>query len=73
VGGQGFEGREEGEGMVVEGGVLLEPSHAYIPKSDIPGLCFKPATFSVLGVRFTDASEKNGCRFVAIMPLRYKS
>jgi hypothetical protein len=41
----------------VEGGVHLGPSNTHIPRSDSP--CFEPATFYVLGVRFTDASEKN--------------
>jgi hypothetical protein len=60
-------GPQPGSETSVERGVHLGPSHAYIPKSDSPGII--PATFSVLGVRFTDASEKNGCRLVAILPL----
>jgi hypothetical protein len=54
----------------VEGGVHLGPSHAYITISDSLG--FEFATFCVLGVRFTDASD-NGCRLVVILPLSNKS
>jgi hypothetical protein len=52
----------------MEGGVHLGPSHAYIPRSDSPGI--EPATSYLLGVRFADASEKYGChRLVAFLPL----
>jgi hypothetical protein len=53
----------------VEGGVHLGPSHAYIPRSDSPG--FKPAAVYVLGVRFTDASEKKICYSVVFLPLTF--
>jgi hypothetical protein len=55
---------------VVEGGVHLGLSHAYIPRSDSPSS--EPAA-CVLGVRFSDASEKNGCHVLDFLPLSSSS
>jgi hypothetical protein len=38
-------------------GFILGRDTPYIPRSDSPAIA--PATFNVVGVRFTDASEKH--------------
>jgi hypothetical protein len=51
---------QELSGMMDAGGSSWAVTRLIIPRSDSPG--FELATFRVLGVRFTGAPEKNGCR-----------
>jgi hypothetical protein len=64
-------GPQPGSETHVEGGVHFGPSHAYIPRSDSSGI--ERAALCVSILRFTGASEKNGCRLVAFIPLSSSS